>query len=162
MWADERGLQYEIEDVGDRQFAKDAVETIRMGLVKGSSFGFVIVKDEWVEREGKPPLRRILELKLDHVSPVARPANPHTSVSARDVTKAILERDNIPDTIRKRLEKRASMESTESPDGHHSEGETRDAAASEEPDPYHEAAAPEAVEVMRARVRLMKLRSKEQ
>ena len=49
------------------------------------SFGFFTQKDEWTRGgPGKPDRRRVLDADLLEISPVAKPAYPQTSVTARE------------------------------------------------------------------------------
>ena len=59
----------------DTQAGRDAAVSIGRKDVKGMSFGFRTVRDEW-ETKGKEELRILLEIRLLEVSPVAFPAYP--------------------------------------------------------------------------------------
>jgi HK97 family phage prohead protease len=86
-------LKLSIDDNGDlrysyktpnRTYAKDLDDAIRSGDVSQSSFAFSIKREEWIQRDGKPELRQILEIeKLYDVSPVTYPAYQDTSVAKR-------------------------------------------------------------------------------
>lgn len=84
---DERGLRYEF-DLPDTTAGADLAELLRRGDVTQSSFGFTIDQDEWEEREGELPLRRITKIKrLFDVSPVTYPAYQEASVALRSLER---------------------------------------------------------------------------
>ena len=83
---DKTGLFYEITPP-DTSFARDLKESISRGDISQSSFGFNIVKDEWVEDENKGLIRTIKEVKLFDVSPVTYPWYPTTESSLRNKGK---------------------------------------------------------------------------
>ncbi|KXK63364.1 hypothetical protein AWW66_03355 [Micromonospora rosaria] len=88
-----------------RLFANDVVEPIRQAVegkaIRGMSFKFRVVKDQWVDRDGKkikddelsdllrdpgdrgPVRREILEVQLFELGPVVFPAYEQTSVGVR-------------------------------------------------------------------------------
>ncbi len=115
IWEDDLGLHYDVPDVGERQWALDAVETVRMGLTKGSSIGMYVIKERWNQEQGKLPLRELLEVKLDHVSPVGDPANPKTCADVREEMRSVVNRNVVPEEIRKQLDAMLSE-----PDSDHS------------------------------------------
>jgi HK97 family phage prohead protease len=90
------GLVVRAEPV-DTSYARDLRELVKAGVVRGMSFGFQVIKDEWRDDDGKPSdsmngTHRILrEVKLIEVSPVTNPAYPSTAISARDEASAIIE-----------------------------------------------------------------------
>lgn len=81
---DEIGLRIEVEPP-DTQWARDLAESIRRGDVDQMSFAFATVSDRWIEREGEPVLRELLEVRLYDVSPVVYPAYEDTEISVRDL-----------------------------------------------------------------------------
>jgi len=82
---DQRGLRYEF-DLPDTTAGADLAELMRRGDVTQSSFGFTIAEDEWEEREGEMPVRRITKIKrLFDVSPVTYPAYTEASVALRSL-----------------------------------------------------------------------------
>jgi uncharacterized protein len=71
-------------DVPNTTIGKDTAEDVRVGNLKGMSFGFVTRKDSWTAGEaGKPDLRELLDVDLHEVSAVAWPAYPDTSLALR-------------------------------------------------------------------------------
>ena len=79
------GLEFEAE-LPDTTLARDAVELVRAGVVKGMSFAFDMVggMDRWEERDGEP-WRFIKRIgKLFEISLVSEPAYAATSVDARE------------------------------------------------------------------------------
>lgn len=84
---DERGLHYAV-DLPDTTTGRDVAELMRRGDIKGSSFGFWTVRDEWHQDEDGAVTRTLLEVALIDVSPVARPAYPDTSAALRSFAAA--------------------------------------------------------------------------
>lgn len=77
---DDVGLRYEITPPS---WAEKYLETIERGDVRGSSFIFRSVKEEWDESNPEMPIRTIIEAELREVSPVTNPAYPTSSVGVR-------------------------------------------------------------------------------
>jgi HK97 family phage prohead protease len=89
---DDIGLRYEIDPPS---WADKHAETIERGDVRGSSFIFRSIKEEWDETNPQMPIRTISEAELIEVSPVTRPAYPQSSVGIRsedDFRKEFAER----------------------------------------------------------------------
>ncbi len=82
---DERGLRYEFT-IPDTSAGRDLRELLRRGDITQSSFGFTIDKEDWEERAGMKPKRKIKRIKrLFDVSPVTFPAYQETSVALRSL-----------------------------------------------------------------------------
>lgn len=82
---DERGLRYEFT-IPDTSAGRDLRELLRRGDISQSSFGFTIDKEDWEERTGMKPKRKIKKVrKLFDVSPVTFPAYQETSVALRSL-----------------------------------------------------------------------------
>lgn len=77
---DDVGLRYEITTPS---WADKYIETIERGDVRGSSFIFRSIKDEWNETDPEMAIRTVIEAELIEVSPVTRPAYPQSSVGVR-------------------------------------------------------------------------------
>ncbi|ASS64670.1 HK97 family phage prohead protease [Paenibacillus sp. RUD330] len=90
---DEIGLRYEIEPPS---WADKYLETIERGDVRGSSFIFRAVKEEWDETNPDMPIRTVTEAELIEVSPVTRPAYPSSSVGTRSEEEVFKSRPTIP------------------------------------------------------------------
>lgn len=69
----------------------DALELVRSGLVRGTSFGFEAVRDEWEYDEDGEATRSLLEVKLFEVSPVVFPAYQASDIDARSALVAARE-----------------------------------------------------------------------
>jgi len=82
---DSIGLRHVINPP-DTQWARDGAESIRRGDVSDMSFAFRVVKDDWRTVDGLPE-RRLLEVALLDVSPVAFPAYPNTDVAVRSLLR---------------------------------------------------------------------------
>ncbi|MNK84041.1 Caudovirus prohead protease [compost metagenome] len=77
---DEIGLRYEITPPS---WAEKYLETIERGDVRGSSFIFRAVREEWDESNEDMAIRTVHEAELFEVSPVTTPAYPQSSVGIR-------------------------------------------------------------------------------
>lgn len=95
--SDKTGLKYDV-DLPDTAAGRDVKTLVERGDVSGSSFGFVVEEDEWIdgkvdEKNGTLtlPLRTIRKASLFDVSPVTYPAYPQTTVSARSKAQAVTE-----------------------------------------------------------------------
>jgi HK97 family phage prohead protease len=80
---DAEGLRMEI-DLPDTTIGRDLRENVRRGDIKGASFGFNTISDDWRMQDGKPH-RTLLEAKLRDVGPVTFPAYPDTQVAVRSL-----------------------------------------------------------------------------
>lgn len=78
---DEIGLRMKAKIV-DTTLGKDTYKLVKSGLIDSMSFGFVVVKDDWQDIDGKK-VRTVKELDLYEVSLVENPAYAQSSVSAR-------------------------------------------------------------------------------
>lgn len=101
---DERGLQYVIDPLPDTGTGRDVAELGRRGDIRGSSFGFRTVRDEWHEDEEGNVTRTLLEVALIDVSPVAMPAYPDTDAAVRTIAAQF---DADPTEVRSALKARS-------------------------------------------------------
>lgn len=85
---DDVGLRYEIQPPS---WAERYIETISRGDVRGSSFIFRPVKQEWDETNPDMPIRTVVEAELYEVSPVITPAYPASSVGVRSAEQVFKE-----------------------------------------------------------------------
>lgn len=83
---DMHGVAFEI-DLPATTVGRDLAELAGRGDVKGSSFGFRAIVDEWDEDDDQDPgvLRTVRELALHHVAPVPDPAYPDTEAALRSL-----------------------------------------------------------------------------
>ena len=81
---DDVGLAIEIDAPLTPTIRDLVLEPIRRGDVDQMSFGFVVVKEEWNQKDD---IRTLLEVELFDVSPVTYPAYQDTDVSVRDMFK---------------------------------------------------------------------------
>jgi HK97 family phage prohead protease len=97
---DETGLLYEV-DPPDTQVARDLMVSVKRGDVNQSSFGFQVVRDEWLRAEnaGDLPKRTILEARLFDVSPVTYPAYEETTAEARSQATALVSAAVMPAVV---------------------------------------------------------------
>jgi hypothetical protein len=85
--ADHKGLSVRIA-LPDTTLGRDIGEEVRSGLLDSMSFGFIVRKDEWLEEEGEPIVRTLLDVDLIEVSAVSFPAYRQTQL---DVAKRSLD-----------------------------------------------------------------------
>lgn len=83
LFEDDIGLRFEL-DLPDTTLGEDVYKTIKRGDVDGVSFGFKMVKEEWDESDPDNIIRSVTKAKLLEISPVAFPAYPDSTVSARE------------------------------------------------------------------------------
>ena len=108
----EHGLHYDC-DTPDTQIGRDVVTSVGRRDIDGSSFGFTVHGQNWLESEdasGEPVIiRELTDVELFDVSPVTFPAYPSTDVSARamwpdgipeDVAEFRAKRDSAPEAGR--------------------------------------------------------------
>jgi hypothetical protein len=75
---DDKGLLYEAVPA-DTQIGRDLIENVKVGNIRGSSFGFYI-EEETIDKSKDKPHFTITRAKLFDVSPVTYPAYKQTSV----------------------------------------------------------------------------------
>lgn len=83
LFEDDIGLRFEL-DLPPTTLGNDVYQTIKRGDVDGVSFGFKMVKEEWDESDPDNIVRSVTKAKLLEISPVAFPAYPDSTVSARE------------------------------------------------------------------------------
>jgi HK97 family phage prohead protease len=111
---DARGLSYEI-DPPDTQFARDLMVSMRRKDITGSSFAFVVKRDQWTDNPDGSITRRIIEFdQLLDVSPVTYPAYPAANAQARTERRSMLA--SAPAEIRKRFATRGNGDAKPNPD----------------------------------------------
>jgi HK97 family phage prohead protease len=93
-----RGVEPELKP-SDTSYSKDLAQLVKDKVIRGWSFGFEVIKDEWTDDEGRESNeytgtnRVIREMKLIEVSPVTFPAygDGMTNISSRDAVLAARE-----------------------------------------------------------------------
>lgn len=73
------------------QWHDSASRSVDRGDVKGSSFGFETIRDNWITEENGDILRELVEVRLFELSPVAFPAYPDSAAEARGGAAAIFD-----------------------------------------------------------------------
>ena len=68
----------------DTQVARDAYQWIKTGIIKGMSFGFVVLDDSW-DYSGEIPFRTVNAIELYEVSAVRFPAYLASDIEARGI-----------------------------------------------------------------------------
>ncbi|OWG38388.1 peptidase U35 [Stutzerimonas stutzeri] len=74
---DEKGLAFEL-DLPDTTLGRDLAELVKRGDVSGCSFGFLPVRDTWLDN-----LRELRDVDLFEITITANPAYDATSVQVR-------------------------------------------------------------------------------
>lgn len=90
MESNSAGLKF-TNDMPDTSVGRDTLEEVRRGDISGCSFAFIVAEDEWkyFEDDDKLAERTITKIgQLFDVGPVVYPANPKTTVDARDTEVA--------------------------------------------------------------------------
>jgi uncharacterized protein len=91
-----RGVEPELKP-SDTSYARDLATLVKDKVIRGWSFGFEVVRDDWTDDEGNPSdqwsgtNRIIREMKVAEVSPCTFPAYDMTSISNRDAVSAARE-----------------------------------------------------------------------
>lgn len=84
---DDKGLYFEAA-LADTTLARDVLENVKAGNIKGCSFGFTVEEAEWIwsEQSGDTDIRRINKIKqLYEITLTPIPAYQDTSVSQRSL-----------------------------------------------------------------------------
>ncbi|MDO6992904.1 HK97 family phage prohead protease [Brachyspira innocens] len=81
---DDKGLYFEVS-LPNTTWARDLKESVDRGDIKQMSFGFKVVRDNWIDdketlKEYSMPIREINEITLHEISLVTFPAYPQTNV----------------------------------------------------------------------------------
>jgi hypothetical protein len=95
IFTDETGLGFEAT-LPDTAVSRDAVSLIRSGVVSQCSFGFHVRGERYEKAPDGKPLRVITDANLVEISAVTFPANPSTSVEARNAQPAARKRYYLP------------------------------------------------------------------
>ena len=96
--ADDHGLRYEI-DAPATTHARDLIEHIRRGDVRGSSFSFRVRAERWIEDDDGSLFRELLDVELYDVGPVTLPAYPATSTGLRCAEMARKRHQELRETL---------------------------------------------------------------
>jgi len=68
----------------DISYARDLLESVKRGDIRGSSFRFSVIEDRWESTgPGLPDRREVLRMRLYEIGPVAMPAYPQTALALR-------------------------------------------------------------------------------
>ena len=81
---DDKGLYFEVS-LPNTTWARDLKESVDRGDIKQMSFGFKVVRENWIDdketlKEYSMPIREINEITLHEISLVTFPAYPQTNV----------------------------------------------------------------------------------
>lgn len=83
-----RGVEPDLKPI-DTSYGSDLLKNVKAKIIRGWSFGFEVIKDDWTSDDGQPSdewtgtNRTIREMKLVEVSPVTFPAYEMTEISSR-------------------------------------------------------------------------------
>ena len=73
--ADEKGLRYEIMNIGETSYGKDLLVSMKRGDITQSSFAFTVQEDDWSTDDEGNDIRTIKKIdRLYDISPVSYPA----------------------------------------------------------------------------------------
>jgi len=86
---DSKGLRYEVDPP---KTAADVVESIERGDVRGSSFAFHTIEDEWRKEPNGEIVRELIKLRLVDVGPVDNPAYSGTAQGGARVSLRALDK----------------------------------------------------------------------
>lgn len=86
VFDDNAGLRYEI-DPPETTYAKDLMVSMKRGDVKGSSFSFATISDNWY-MDGGQLMRELIETELFELGPVTDPAYPASDSHVRNILAA--------------------------------------------------------------------------
>lgn len=79
------GLIATAQLIPEIDYHQRALQAVQAGLVRGTSFGFEVVRDDWKYDDGGNATRSLQEVKLHEVSPVVFPAYERSDIEARSV-----------------------------------------------------------------------------
>ena len=92
------GLRYEI-DPPETTYANDLVVSMKRGDIKGSSFSFRTISDNWY-MDGGQLMRELIEAELFELGPVTDPAYPASDSHVRNILAASgIEYDSLTQTF---------------------------------------------------------------
>jgi len=95
LWLDDRGLAYEVDLDAENDVSRRVWRMVQRGDVSQSSFAFTVpaggAKFEPAASREVLPRRVITNVELYDVSPVTYPAYAETTVSARDLPRAVVD-----------------------------------------------------------------------
>jgi HK97 family phage prohead protease len=82
---DSKGLWFAIPSMPDTSYANDALVSMRRGDLGSCSFGFVTVRDSWLDEttDDGYPIRELVEVEVYDISIVVYPAYPAATCSVR-------------------------------------------------------------------------------
>jgi HK97 family phage prohead protease len=87
---DDQGLRFELTPI-ETNAGKDAIIAVETKVVRGVSFGFITLKDEWDWQDDENAIRTLEEVDLIEISPTMFPAYKATSISARSTEEIFKE-----------------------------------------------------------------------
>ncbi len=78
------GLNYEVE-IPDTSYGRDLVENLKRKNVRGSSFAFRTLEDNWYKDDKGETVRELLSVELLELGPVTNPAYIPTAAQLRNL-----------------------------------------------------------------------------
>lgn len=82
LWEDEQGLADEV-DIPDTSYGNDLLVSIGRGDIRGQSFGFHVVDEDWSVDTDGTPLRSVNAVRLTEISFTPSPAYESSTVDIR-------------------------------------------------------------------------------
>jgi HK97 family phage prohead protease len=93
---DQRGVAFEVT-LPDTELGRDTYENVRLGNLKGCSFGFFVRDDEWNQDASGNLTRIIKDVRCFEVTLTSLPAYDSTSVDVSNVRANLTKRDDDDD-----------------------------------------------------------------
>ena len=109
---DNRGLSVDAPNLVHTSYADDLIANVAAGNIRGMSFGFEMVADDWTTGEIRGPdggmvtvqVRELLEVRLPEVSPTAFPAYTGTDADIRSAHRSSVTRGRCSSKYMRRRE----------------------------------------------------------
>ena len=135
----EDGLYFNFE-APNTTIGNDVLEMAKEDLLSGTSFGMIVMNDEWRTVEGRQ-CRKVKEARLIEVSVLTSlPAYPDSAVYCRSLSEALGNKESLDDTdidsIKAEMEKLSALlpkEKEESVDDSNTQSETKGQESTTEP-----------------------------
>ena len=134
----EDGLYFNFE-APNTTIGNDVLEMAKEDLLSGTSFGMIVMNDEWLTVEGRQ-CRKVKEARLIEVSVLTSlPAYPDSAVYCRSLSEALGNKESLDDTdidsIKAEMEKLSALlpKEQESVDDSNTQSETKGQESTTEP-----------------------------
>ena len=102
---DKRGLLYDVE-IPDTSYGRDLKENLKRKNVKGSSFQFRTIEDNWYKTDAGETIRELISAELFEIGPVVDPAYLPSTSELRTLQAQKEEYDAMNEELRKHAEEK--------------------------------------------------------